>query len=265
MREEQCRNGEKIGKLTPLKYWGKNKRGQKKWLFKCDCGRESIGALCNISENYVNCCIICSRRKHMSADGDTMKTSKYWRLYKIWESMRSRCNNKNNPRYPTWGGRGIKVCQKWNDNYRDFKEWALKNGYDYNLTRTEQSLDRIDVDGDYCPENCRWINAEQQASNRRNNIIVEYKSKKYTMTQLAKKFNIKTPYVIKRRWEKGLRDEELVTPAKQELFVEGKYLTVMELSKKYGVDSSVIWARIGRGDTGLRLVRKKGETWTKNN
>ena len=89
------------------------------------------------------------------------------RLYHEWKAIRLRCNNPNNPAYNHYGGRGIKVCEEWNDPIV-FIEWALANGYDDSL-----SIDRIDVDGDYCPENCRWVDNKMQGSNRTSTHFVQ--------------------------------------------------------------------------------------------
>lgn len=84
------------------------------------------------------------------------------RIYKIWQGLRQRCNNPNDKSYKAYGGRGIKVCEEWDKDSAAFVRWALENGYADNL-----SIDRIDVDGDYCPENCHWATPTEQSRNKR--------------------------------------------------------------------------------------------------
>ena len=90
------------------------------------------------------------------------------RLYRIWKSMKCRCYSTNHPTYTRYGRRGIEVCDSWKNSYIEFKAWAIAHGYDENL-----ELDRINVNGNYEPENCRWISHHEQTLNRRDTIYVK--------------------------------------------------------------------------------------------
>lgn len=90
------------------------------------------------------------------------------RLYRIYTNMKTRCYNEINHNYPRYGGRGITICDEWKKDFKAFLSWALENGYSENLT-----IDRIDVNGNYEPNNCRWSNAIEQANNKRNTVFVE--------------------------------------------------------------------------------------------
>lgn len=137
---------------------------------------EDLG--CDKKHHYVRCKCTCGNKKVLKLD--TIKNCKSrhctscWnhgyskeRLYNVWIGMRDRCYNENNNRYNCYGGRGIEVCEEWNNSYIAFREWALKNGYNENAKKGECTLDRIDVNGNYCPENCRWISNARQARNKR--------------------------------------------------------------------------------------------------
>lgn len=107
------------------------------------------------------------------------------RLYSIWTNMKTRCYNKNSPKYKVYGARGITVCETWKNSYIVFKEWAITHGYSDCLT-----LDRIDVNGNYEPSNCRWLSVKQQENNRTNNRLITYKGETKTMSEWAEYLGI---------------------------------------------------------------------------
>ena len=150
------RTGQKIGMLTFVEYLGR-----RKWLCKCECGNECIRVGSKVNENSHCGCL---RQQRDKAAG--IKRMKHGdsttKLYKRWTGMLQRCENPNNTAYKNYGERGIAVCSEWHD-YNVFKEWALDNGYKESLT-----IDRIDVNGDYEPNNCRWTTNSVQMSNRRH-------------------------------------------------------------------------------------------------
>lgn len=129
------------------------------------------------------------------------------RLFKIWSGMKERCYRHAHSYYMDYGGREIKICEEWKNNFLTFKKWAEANGYTENLT-----IDRIDVDGDYSPENCRWATMREQQNNKRNNRKIEYNGESHTVTEWAEITGIgKT--TIKERLNRGWGAEKtLSTP-----------------------------------------------------
>jgi len=112
------------------------------------------------------------------------ENGKTTRMYGIWSRMKQRCNCKTCNDYAIYGGRGIKVCNEWND-YAVFHSWAMSNGYDDTLT-----IERVDVNGDYCPENCKWITREEQARNKRNNRRITYNGETKILQEWARTIGI---------------------------------------------------------------------------
>ena len=119
------------------------------------------------------------------------------RLYAVYNAMRSRCCNVKNCQYHLYGGRGIKVCDKWLNDYFAFKEWSLKNGYDENAPRGKLTLDRIDSNGNYEPSNCRWVDTKVQARNKRTTRLIEYGEEKICVRDFVRKLNICETTVLK--------------------------------------------------------------------
>ena len=115
------------------------------------------------------------------------------RLNIIYWNMVRRCYDSTNHHYPNYGARGIKVCDEWLNDYRAFKDWALKNGYADNLT-----IDRKNNDRDYCPENCRWSTLKEQASNRRSNRLITYKGQTKILKDWCDELGLKYGTVHKR-------------------------------------------------------------------
>ena len=129
------------------------------------------------------------------------------RLYNIWRSMRQRCQNKSCINYHRYGARGISVCDEWED-FNTFLMWAGDNGYADDL-----SIDRIDVNGNYEPSNCRWATAKEQSNNRRNNVLVEIAGCKYTLSELSEMIGIKHG-TLWYRWKNGWSEDRLLISVK---------------------------------------------------
>ena len=136
--------------------------------------------------------------------GSTTHGESKTRLFKIWTTMHERCERVGHDHYKHYGGRGIKVCEEWKE-YVPFASWARGSGY-----REDLSIDRIDVNGNYEPGNCRWVTEKEQQNNKRSNRVVVYNGKAYTLTQLAETVGLKKT-TLKERLNAGWSVEEAVT------------------------------------------------------
>ena len=157
---------------------------------RCDCGKEYVVRVDHLLDSRDPSCG-CKKASKISA-ARTVHGEWTTRLWGHWSAMRRRCNTATTGNFAGYGGRGIKVCDEWKD-YLAFRDWALANGYDDSL-----SLDRIDVNGDYCPENCRWATAKEQARNRRNTIYVDFHGGHVPLAQLAEEYNVDPDLVYSR-------------------------------------------------------------------
>lgn len=155
--------GKRFGRLVVIRR--ESEIGQKvRWLCRCDCGSEKVISAYELtSGNTKSCGCLQSESRHFNARKHGGRGT---RLYNVWKAMRQRCNDPNHSSYPHYGGRGIRVCAEWSD-YQTFSEWAFANGYDPDAPRGKCTIDRIDVNGDYEPSNCRWVDAATQNANRR--------------------------------------------------------------------------------------------------
>lgn len=174
--------GKKFNRLLVISESHKRKEGYY-WECLCDCGNHTVVLGQKLRNGHTKSCG-CLQAINTSK-ANTKHGMSHSRLTNIHSSMKKRCNNRNNKNYEGYGGRGIKVCEEWED-FATFAEWALKNGYKDHLT-----IERINNDGNYEPDNCKWIPIEEQALNRRipkNNksgypgVYFDKRMSKYTVT-----------------------------------------------------------------------------------
>lgn len=187
--------GKKIGRLTIIKRI--SEASPIKWLCRCDCGNYTEVFGYNLTRLHTTSCGCFNKEQNKKRIVKKENNVFYkhgksdTKLHSLWRSMIGRCYNTNNKAYKNYGGRGIKVCEEWKNDFMSFYNWAISNGYNEMKNKFEQSLDRINVNDNYKPDNCRWATAKQQANNKRNNHIIEYKGEKHNIAEWAKIYNMK--------------------------------------------------------------------------
>lgn len=149
------------------------------YLCRCACGSWKLARADALTIGKIRSCG-CLHRDLMTTHGGTGT-----RLYTIWQRMKDRCTNQNAGNYHAYGGRGICVCDEWSQSFEAFQEWAMTNGY-----RDDLTIDRIDNDGDYTPQNCRWATRRVQSQNTRQNVYVMYKGELLTLAEAARRSGI---------------------------------------------------------------------------
>lgn len=180
------KTGMRFGRLTVLREAPRIEPGRPRWVCQCDCGTiVTVDSRSLSPKRTKSCgCINSERARKLALDHITHGQTKT-RLYNIWYNMRNRCNKKSAVDYCRYGGRGIEVCEAWQNSFTPFFEWAMANGY-----RDDLTLDRIDNNGNYCPENCRWADSETQNNNRRSNHYITYSGETLTVSQWARRLGI---------------------------------------------------------------------------
>lgn len=190
--------GQRFGHLTVIEElpYRINKFGKRDymWLCQCDCGNTIVECTHNLRQKCATRCKKCymdERRKNFILDGDTAPKTQTL-LYNIWTSIKQRCYNPNDDGYCYYGARGIKMCDEWKNDFKAFHDWSLKNGYKEETNHSiECSIDRIDSNGNYEPDNCRWATAKQQMRNRRNTLFCIYRGERIPLIEAAEKLNVK--------------------------------------------------------------------------
>jgi hypothetical protein len=175
--------GQKFGRLKVIGRAENAKNGKARWICQCKCGEITISTGVDLRRGHTNSCK-CMRieriKKANTTHGDTDT-----RIYNIWKCIKARTINPNASTYSDYGGRGISICKEWENDFQKFKKWALENGYSDDLT-----IDRINNEEGYSPNNCRWVNKKVQGNNKRNNHTITYNGETKTLTEWAEHIGI---------------------------------------------------------------------------
>lgn len=181
--------GQKYGRLTVVERV-QVKKWRVHWLCQCDCGNKVVVESSNLRNGNTQSCG-CYQRDRTSEASATHRMFGT-RIYRIWRHIKNRCLNKKEDNYKHYGGRGIKVCEEWLQ-FEPFMAWALSHGYADNLT-----IDRIDVNGNYTPENCRWASVQEQHYNKRNTRFIVFNGEKRSIAEWANIIGVKYATLYRR-------------------------------------------------------------------
>ena len=182
--------GNKYGRLTVIERVKNDKAGNAKWRCMCECGKVVDVLALNLRKGTTQSCGCLNIER--AKEANTTHGHYYKPIYGVWRNIKDRCYNHNNKSYGDYGGRGITVCAEWQD-FQVFYDWAMSHGYNHNLT-----IDRIDNNNGYSPDNCRLVDMKTQSNNRRSNHLVTYKGKTQTISQWADELGIKYDTLLTR-------------------------------------------------------------------
>lgn len=198
--------GEKFGKLTVVQ-----RLHNDMWLCQCDCGNDVTTTTGKLRSKHIKSCgcyrAECAKALKLSHGKENI------RLYRVWANIKSRCYNSKLKSFHSYGARGITMCDEWRNDFQAFYDWAYANGYDENAPRGQCTIDRIDNDKGYSPNNCRWVNNKTQCNNKTNNALMTHGGKTQTLTRWAEELGFSQHLLIARR-RLGWDDEKILTTPK---------------------------------------------------
>lgn len=199
--------GEKFGFLEVVELSGERKHGRAVWICRCECGNVTKVTSPNLQNGST---ISCGCYSKEILKKSRLKHGLYnTRLYNIYICMKERCYNQKATSYCNYGGRGISVCEEWLSDFMNFYNWAMLNGYSDDLT-----IDRIDSDGNYEPDNCRWATRKTQNNNTRKNRKIFYKDKLRTVSEISEMMGIKRSTLVS-KLNKGITIEAILKESEE--------------------------------------------------
>lgn len=240
--------GKRFGRLIVIEQAGRAKNGRVKWLCICDCGNEKITTETALVDGRAKSCG-CLKSEALKA-AFTKHGLCNSKLYSVRKAMIRRCYKEKCAEYKNYGKRGITVCEEWlgENGFINFYNWAIKNGYKEGL-----SIDRIDNDGNYCPENCRWATKKEQMMNTRRNRWIDFNGETHTITEWSNITGI-AQSTIETRLKRGYSIDDALTtpipkrkPRNMKIEYNGESHTIPEWAEITGVSAQAIRRRINGG------------------
>lgn len=216
-------SGKRFGRLTVINVADRTTSGTIRWDCVCDCGGRTKATTSSLRNGNVTSCGCYGRERAAARMAKRSKTHGWskTKLYKKWRSMLDRCEDCSNKKYRIYGARGVRVCDDWH-RFEPFLEWALMSGYSESAERGNLTLDRVDTNGNYEPDNCRFISTAAQNRNKRTNVMVSHNGKTMTAAEWSRELG-GSRNLVSRRLSNGWDKETAVTtPVHKEFDRYGK-------------------------------------------
>ncbi len=242
--------GQRFGELTVLRLHHKKPRYKKNGAIhsyrlyyecKCDCGNMCIVNSDELLHGKTKSCG-CYRREKARNDFSIHNLTNT-RLYNTWTHMKGRCLNPTDAAYKNYGGRGITVCQEWQDDFINFYNWAMANGYTKKLT-----IDRININGNYEPKNCRWVDMKTQGRNKRTNVTLPYNGETHCLKEWAEIVNIKVGTLqnrVYKQWSvKDILTQPVKSPAIKNITYKNETHNIAEWARIYNQNPKLVQKRL---------------------
>lgn len=246
--------GKKIGRLTVIK---RQPNTRNRWICKCECG--NVVSKTPSDLKVVGSCGCLLRETRKSGDNNRIHGLCKSRIYHTYQSMVARCTKQNTKAYPHYGGRGISICPEWlgENGFVNFNGWAKTHGYSDDLT-----IDRIDVNGNYEPDNCRWVSQFEQAQNKTVSVYIDDGSQKITVKRFNHLHGITTHMFTYNRLKSGMTAEQILH--EWDIMHNDNYMTQVQAAEYYDVNRTTIqsWCKNNKIEyikIGTRVYIPKGQ------
>ena len=184
-------------------------RKRPRYICECSCGNTKTVLGENLVSGKTMSCGCYQKERASGALTKHGKTNS--RLYAVWNSMKQRCYNANSTAYHRYGGRGIKMCQEWRDDFSAFERWAISNGYNDTLKRGACTIDRVDNNGDYTPDNCRWVSQQEQMNNVSYNHNITINGETHTIAEWSRIADMPYARLLQRITKYEMRPEDAIS------------------------------------------------------
>lgn len=234
--------GKKFGRALVVSK-AESKNGIRYWNCVCDCGNHFKTTTYHLTSGRTKSCGCYRHEREIEANIKHGK--RHTRIYRIYHTMKDRCYNKNVLKYKNYGARGICICDEWlgENGFINFYNWSMDSGY-----RDDLTIERIDVNKNYCPENCKWIPMGEQAKNRTNNIMVEINGKKQILSEWCKELNLGYGFVHNRIRQGWSIIDALTKPKERTGLYEynGKKYKIKQLAEMSGLSPTTIKSRLDK-------------------
>ncbi|WP_179022022.1 hypothetical protein [Winogradskyella forsetii] len=197
--------GQTFSRLKVLSYEGRNKQYDSLWKCECDCGTIKTIRGGVLKNGHTQSCGCLQKERTSVAKTTHGLINDNYKLYKVWIGIKQRCNNPNSKSYTDYGGRGIKICNEWENSFEVFHKWAIEEGYKIGLT-----IERVLVDGNYEPSNCKWIHKKWQSKNRTSSVLITHEGETKSASEWSELTRIPSK-VITQRIRRGWNSKKTLT------------------------------------------------------
>lgn len=248
--------GMQFGMLKVLRQDIEHSKHERRWICECQCNSKNIVSRKTstlLSDSQSSCGCLNNKRMREEALSRKKHGLSNTRLFGVWHNMKGRCFNLSDKQFKWYGARGISVCDEWKDDFSKFYEWSIENGYAQGM-----SIDRINVNGNYSPDNCRWVPLNQQARNKRNVPLYDYNGVLVTGPEFAREHGMTDEFVY-HRLKSGKSFDDMIEEWNLSKNIPENYIEIREYAKLRGL--SVGYLRRVIKQEGISLIKVCGKTY----